>query len=141
MGLIGVFLVAVVVVLIIAAAAKKGGGGGVGGALYDKALDRGTPARGILLWVAPRGTPSGTAARRFHLRQVKIDIEIPGQRPYVVDTMATIPMNLVRDVLPGATLEVRVDPSDPTKVTIVGPGAGFSPMALLAQVSTPPGGN
>lgn len=109
--------------------------------VYDKALNKGIPARGILLWVAPRGTPSGTAARRFHLRQVKIDIEIPGQAPYVVDTIATIPMNLVRDVLPGATLEIRVSSNDPSSVTIVGPGAGFSPMALLAAVSTPPGGN
>jgi hypothetical protein len=135
-GIVAVVVIFIVALIIISASKKKGSGGA-----FDQAVYKGTPARGILLWVAPRGTPSGTAARRFQLRQVKIDIEIPGQPPYVIDTMATIPMNLVRDVLPGATMEVRVDRSDPTSVTIVGPGAGFSPMALLAAVSTPPGGN
>ena len=130
-------IVGVVLFIIISVVSGKKGGG----AAFDQAVYKGTPARGILLWVAPRGTPSGTAARRFQMRQVKIDVEIPGQAPYVIDTLATIPMNLVRDVLPGATMEIRVDQTDRTQVTIVGPGAGFSPMALLAAVSTPPGGN
>lgn len=103
---------------------------GSGGRGYDSLLARGVPARGILLWVAPTGTKSGTVARRFETRQVQIDIEIPGREPYETNANPLIPINFVRDVLPGATVELRVDPSNPSNIIIVGPGTGFVQQAL-----------
>jgi hypothetical protein len=97
---------------------------------YDKLVKRGAPARGILLQVSSTGTMTGAVGRRFEIRQVYIDVEITGQQPYETNANAIIPINLVRDVLPGATVELRVDPNDRTKMAIVGPGTGFVQQAL-----------
>jgi len=108
---------------------------------YDALLRNGTPARGILLRVA--STPSGRGGsmqRRFQLRSVVIDVEIPGREPFVVSVTPWIPMNLVRDVLPGATVELRVDPSRPDRIAIVGPGVGFTGLAQLLPPPPPPPG-
>ena len=144
-GLIVVVLIILIIVAIVSSSkntsgglnmsglgvgAYVGGGGGVQGGNFDRLMLKGVAARGILLQVAPTGTKSGTVQRRFELRAVTIDVEVPGQQPYVVQCMPIIPMNLVRDVLPGATLEIRVDTSDPTNIAIVGPGAGFSPTLI-----------
>lgn len=102
----------------------------IGGGRYDTLVARGLPARGILLWVAPTGTKSGTPARRFEIRQVRIDVEIPGREPYETNANPMIPLNLVRDVLPGATVELRVDPNNPSNMAIIGPGTGFVQQAL-----------
>lgn len=141
----GVVVVAfiLIIIVIVAASSKSpnlgvsgdlnmyvGGGGGVAGGRFDSLMRNGNAARGILLQVAPTGTMSGTVQRRFQLRSVTIDVEIPGQQPYVVSCVPIIPLNLVRDVLPGATLEIRVDTSDPSNIAIVGPGAGFSPTLI-----------
>jgi len=102
----------------------------VGGTGYDALVARGIPARGILLAVAPTGTKAGTQARRFEIRQVRIDVEIPGQAPYETNATPMIPINLVRDVLPGATVELRVDPKNPSNMAIIGPGTGFVQQAV-----------
>jgi hypothetical protein len=104
--------------------------GALGGNGYDALVARGIPARGILLWVAPTGFKSGTQARRFEVRQVRIDVEIPGREPYETTASPMIPINLVRDVLPGATVELRVDPKNPSNLAIIGPGTGFVQQAL-----------
>lgn len=132
----GVFIIIVmiIVVVVIVSAAKNLGVG-----TFNALVKNGTAARGILLQVAPQGNRVGAGATRFQSRMVTIDVEIPGQAPYVIATGAIIPLNLVRDVLPGATMEIRVDPKNPGRIAIVGPGAGFSPMALLAQLTAPPG--
>lgn len=115
---------------------------GIAGALktagmsYDAIIAKGVHARGIPLSVALRGTRIGTVNKRYQVRQVTIDIEIPGEAPYVMTGVAIIPMNLVRDVLPGATLEIAVDKTKPDRVAIVGPGAGFSPIAMLTRGAT-----
>jgi hypothetical protein len=91
----------------------------------------GTPARGILLAVSSTGNRVGT---NLESRQVTIDIEIPGQPPYEVRTVAMFPTSLRGDVLPGATVELRVHPSDRTaRVSIVGPGVGFG----VTQLNVP----
>jgi hypothetical protein len=137
--------VILLVVIVVWGIAKGGnslnlaGGGGPTGNAFDRLAANGTPARGIMLRVAATGRMQGTVARRFQVRACTIDVEIAGKPPYTVQASPLIPLNLVRDVLPGATLELRVDPNDPSNIAIVGPGAGFSPMALLAQVSTPTG--
>ena len=107
----------------------KGAAGGASGN-YDSLVARGVGARGILLQVASQGTKVGAVSRRFELRQVYVDVEIPGQQPYEINTSAVIPLNLVRDVLPGATVELRIDPKNPSKIAIIGPGTGFVQQAL-----------
>lgn len=140
-GDIGFFVLIVVVALIfiIVKAARSARGSSLAAASFDQQLDRGRPARAIFLQVAPRGVWTGAQGRRFQSRMCTVDVEIPGERPYEVSTNVIIPQNLVRDVLPGATLEVRVSRTNSAQITVVGPGAGFSPMAMLAQISTPPG--
>jgi hypothetical protein len=114
-----IFVIGVILFVLFAALGKGGGG------QYDRLLKNGIPARGILLRVASTGTKSGTPQRRFEQRQVYVDIEIPGRAPYETSASPYIPINLVRDVLPGATVELRVDPKNPNVIAIVGPGVGF----------------
>jgi|GEM_PF-5279918 len=94
----------------------------------------GIPARGILLSVNKLPTGKvGTGASRYETRQVQIDIEIPGQAPYELDTIAYVPANMVDDVLPGATVALRLGKKDRTYVVIAGPGVGFPSASLATQ--------
>ncbi len=102
---------------------------------YDTLQVTGVPARGVLLAVAPTGMKVTYGFRAFAQRQVTIDVEVPGRPPYVVSTTVNIPTNFLRDVLPGVTVELRVDPASPRNVAIVGPAVGMPP-PLVAQ---PPG--
>lgn len=120
----GLIFLAVIIMVV------KGAAGGGASGRYDTLLAKGIPARGILLQVASTGTKIGTVARRFELRSVYIDVEVPGQQPYEVSATPVIPINLVRDVLPGATVELRVDPKNPSNIAIIGPGTGFVQQAL-----------
>ena len=127
----GGFFALIVVVFIIIAIANVAKGGGTGS--YAGLLNKGKPARGILLQVDSVGySIEGMRAQRVERRAITVDVEIPGQTPYVVSTNAYVPKNLARDVLPGATVELRVDPRNKQNVAIVGPGAGFAAAALLA---------
>ena len=109
---------------------------------FDRLVASGLPARGILLKVSATATRAGSAGvRRFERRAVLLDVELPGQAPYEVSLSPLIPTNLSRDVLPGATVELRVDRSDRSKIAIVGPGvalaaAGFLPPADQQILST-----
>ena len=104
-----------------------------GPGLYDKLVANGVPARGILLQVSNTGIKSGSVMRRFDSRSVLIDVEMPGRPPFELQASPIIPTNLVRDVLPGATVELRVDPKNPRKMAIVGPGSGLAMTALVRQ--------
>lgn len=128
-GGVGAVLGLVFIVIIVAIVLGKGAVGG-----YDRLISSGTPARGILLSVTSYSNrvQGSTTQRRFVSRSVTIDVEVPGQAPYEVTTNLIIPSNLDRDILPGATVELRVDPRNPSRMAIVGPGAGFSPIVLGA---------
>ena len=52
----------------------------------------------------------------------QVDIEIEGRPPYQVSTTSMIPNQMSRSVLPGASLELRVDPTNPQSFAIVVPG-------------------
>ena len=120
-------IVIVAVIYIIAAAAKAAGTG-----QYKRLASNGTPARGILLEVSSvPGTSVGIGLNKLQSRQVTIDIEVPGQPPYELQTTLLIPLNLVRDVLPGATVELRVGSRN--QVVVVGPGVGFYACTLMSQ--------
>lgn len=103
-----------------------------GGAGYAALVKSGLPAKGILLQVAPTSTVTGTLGNRIETRRVKLDVELPGEAPYEVSTLVYIPVNLRNDVLPGATVELRVNPKKRSDIAIVGPGVGI-PAALFSQ--------
>jgi hypothetical protein len=136
---VGVLIVVVIIAIVIIAIAKGSSGaatslnfsvGVFGNTPYDRLMKNGVPARGILLAVSNTGVKVGTAQRRFEQRAVYIDIEIPGRPPYEIDAQPFIPINLVSSVLPGATVELRVDANNPANIAIVGPDTGFAQQAL-----------
>ncbi len=105
----------------------------------DKLLQTGLVARGILLRVdIPLTRWSAEGGRQlYQSRQLRIDIELPGRAPYEIDQMVQFPTNLSKLILPGATVELRVDPKNLKKVVVSGPGvalgASFFNPALQAQ--------
>ncbi len=131
-------IVALLVIGFIVFTVVKSAGGATS---FDRLRKSGTPARGILLRVAPQGTRTARVPVSIENRRVRVDVEIPGQAPYEVDAVASFPANLRGDVLPGATVELRVDPKNRNALAIVGPGATFAAALLLgpqtASTETP----
>jgi hypothetical protein len=122
------FVVFVVMMIVIRAASPA--------QAYDRLVANGIPGRGILLRVSAQPLrTTGIPGRRFQLRTVEIDVEVAGKAPYVITATPYIPTNLVRDVLPGATVELRVHRSNRDQIAIIGPGVGF---AGAAQLLAPP---
>lgn len=131
----GGFFAVVVIALVVFAVFRATGAARAGGRSFSWLVERGTPARGILLQVDSIGMPvaalgGGTGVER---RNVTIDVEIVGRPPYTVVADILIPRNLARDVLPGATVELRVDPRNQNRIAVVGPGTGFAASALIDQ--------
>lgn len=94
-------------------------------------------ARAILLSVKRRDPLSMRTGRTpvgFEPMEMVVDVEIPGQPPFEVATTVNVPVHLIRDALPGAAFEVRYDPERPTRIVLIGSGAGFAP----PQASPPP---
>jgi hypothetical protein len=121
--LVVIVLFALIVVVVKAAGARS----------YAWLTSRGTPARGILLQVDSTGVGiEGLRMRGIQRRGVLIDVEVTGRAPYTVAASIYIPRTLVRDVLPGATVELRIDPRNQSNIAVIGPGSGFAP-ALLTQ--------
>jgi hypothetical protein len=101
---------------------------------YARLVKSGLPARGILLAVTSTPVRSfGFGLGKVQVRSVQIDIEVPGRSPYEASLDVAIPLNLVRDALPGATVELRLDRRNPELVAIVGPGVGFAGASLMTQ--------
>jgi hypothetical protein len=85
----------------------------------------GIHARGLVLSVGQVGTTVVLGGRRYQRRSLVLDVEIPGQAPYEISAAQLIPGGLMRRILPGATIQVRVDPMNPQKLALVGPGATY----------------
>lgn len=99
---------------------------GIGGYDCYSLLKNGTPARGILLKVGTQRSAQGTASAGYYeVIAVRIDVEPVGKSPYECDCQLYVPANLRRLVLPGATLELRVDPGSRTNIALFGPGVGL----------------
>ncbi len=96
-------------------------------------MKKGLPARGILLQVSSLATRVPNSNPRVERRQVTLDVEVPGQPPYEVSTQVLVLANLRADVMPGATVELRVDPKNKKNLAIVGPGSGFAVTGLVTQ--------
>jgi hypothetical protein len=122
----GLGLIIFIVVIVMALRAAGGNWSGL--------LKKGIPARGILLAVAANGMAVREGGNALERRRVVLDIEIPGEPPYEARLLITFPANMRSDVLPGATVELRVAARNRKNVAIVGPGAGFA----FAAAAPPP---
>ena len=91
-----------------------------------QSLEKAVPARGIMLNVPIIGRRTRHRGQRFEIRSCRVDVEPQGFAPYEVTADVYIPSNLVRDVLPGSTLEVRVDSSNLGNVLVIGPDVGYA---------------
>ena len=93
-------------------------------------------ARGILLRVAPLPLRTGgVGVSRFQVRSVQIDVEIDGRPPFEVSTLLEIPSRFVNDVLPGATVAIRLNPDYPATMKVLGPGMAVPAFALPTAVA------
>ena len=68
--------------------------------------------------------------RRFERRTMTLDIEIPGRAPYVVSGQFLIPRGQC-EAIPGSSLEVAVDRSNPSQLAVLGPGGFTGPWMRL----------
>jgi hypothetical protein len=105
---------------------------------YAGLAANGVPARGILLEVNPIAASS--QGGQVKIRAILVDVEVPGQPPFEVRTSAAMPANLSADVIPGATMELRLHPKDRTQIAIVGPGVGFVGAPVLGAAPGAGGG-
>jgi len=85
---------------------------------------RGLRGRGLVLSSNMLTTGSTINGQRYETRTMTLDIEIPGRPPYEVTQAFVIPRGLVEPV-PGASLDLAVDPGNRNLISVLGPG-GFS---------------
>jgi hypothetical protein len=76
-------------------------------------------ARGLILRASPVATETTYGGQRYELRDLVLDVEVPGQAPYEVSCTPRIPR--ICEALPGATLDLIVSRSNPSQIEIVGP--------------------
>jgi hypothetical protein len=93
------------------------------GAALGPVSGNGLLARGLILHAYSTATEGTLGGQRVEYRRLRLDVEVPGQAPYEVSVTPAIPR--ICEALPGATLDLRVNPRDPNDITVVGP-AGAS---------------
>jgi hypothetical protein len=82
-------------------------------------LNRGILGRGLVLSADPVATEVVYRGMRYERRFVTLDVEVVGQPPYQTRLNLRIPR--IVEALPGATLDLRVNPSDAEDIEILGP--------------------
>jgi hypothetical protein len=92
-----------------------------------RVLQKGLDGRGIVLAASKTATNSILGGVRYESRWVKLDVEVPGRPPYEVSLTPLIPR--ICEVLPGSSLDLKVDPADPKNITVVGPVGSIGWMA------------
>jgi hypothetical protein len=85
---------------------------------------KGLRGRGLVLSCVQLGTGVTLNGRRFEKRTMTLDVEIPGREPYVSTGDFLMPRG-VAETIPGASLDIAVDPRNPNQILVLGPG-GFS---------------
>jgi hypothetical protein len=103
---------------------------GKSGNARTRVLRNGTDARGIIL-SADRTASSKTTLNgvRYESRAIRLDIEVPGRAPYELSLTPLIPR--ICDAFPGSTLDLRVDPADPSNIAILGPAGSVGWMNAM----------
>ncbi len=97
---------------------------------YDRLASRGLRGRALVLtaWSMAPGVTIG--ARRFERRQMTLDVEVEGRPPYEVSGQFLVPRGVVEPI-PGASLDVAVDPGNPSNLVVLGPGGFTGPWLNL----------
>jgi hypothetical protein len=122
-GLIFVFVVAIILWVVIAVARSSNvQTNGVGS--LDQLANTGIRGRALVLAASQVSFGSTINGRRFERRTMTLDVEAPNRAPYVVAGDFLVPRGLI-DPIPGASLDVAIDPGNPNNIAVLGPG-GFS---------------
>ena len=88
----------------------------VKGSMGDKAtLQNGVPASAVVMSLAPTGTVINNL---YYVCNIGLRVQGPAQAPYDVIIKQSVPITAMARVNPGATIGVKVDPVDQTKVVI-----------------------
>jgi hypothetical protein len=95
-------------------------------------VSRGILARGLILQADSSSTETMYRGQRFELRTLTLDVEVPGQAPYEIRVTPRIPR--IVEALPGATLDLCVDPSNPNDLEILGPAGTVDWIRAAAAV-------
>ncbi len=93
-------------------------------ARYDRLQSRGLRGRALVLSANQITTSVRIGTRRFVNRPMTLEIELPGVEPYEITGTFAIPRGFA-DPVPGASLDVAVDPRNRSTIAILGPG-GFT---------------
>jgi hypothetical protein len=115
------FVIFIVVVLVVRAQKQASG-----------LVPSGLRAHGIILQADQFSTETSYLGQRFELRRLTLDVEVPGRAPYEVSITPRIPR--IVEALPGATLDLRVDPSNPQNIQVIGPAGATEWIAAAAAV-------
>ncbi len=110
-----VFVFIFVIVAITKAASSAG---------RNRLAQSGLRGRGLILSSSQNATNTRVGMQRFEQRQMTMEIEVQGVAPYVIQGTFLIPRGMV-EAIPGSSLEIAVDRSNPSAVIVLGPG-GFT---------------
>jgi|HubBroStandDraft_5_1064220.scaffolds.fasta_scaffold834700_1 hypothetical protein len=99
-------------------------------AAIDRLARRGIRGRGLVLSSFQMSFGVTLGGRRFERKQMTLDVEIPGRPPYQINGQFLIPRGQV-EAIPGSSLEVAVDPSNPSQIAVLGPGGFTGPWLNL----------
>jgi hypothetical protein len=117
-------LILVFVFVIVMTSARSGG--------RNRLLTKGLLARGLILEANRNFSEVTLGRQRFEMRRLRLDIEVPGSAPYEVTATPLIPR--ICEALPGAALDVRVDPKNPQNIAIVGPAGSSAWLPVAAAM-------
>ncbi len=90
----------------------------------NRLAQQGLRGRGLVLASQNNAVNTRVNGQRFEQRPMTLEVEVQGRAPYVIQGTFLIPRGLV-DAIPGSSLEVAVDPNNPSSVVVLGPG-GFT---------------
>ena len=88
----------------------------VSGSMGDKqTLQNGVPGSAVVMSLAPTGT---VINNMYYVCSIGLRVQLPAQAPYDVMIKQSVPITAMARVNPGATIGVKADPTDQTKVVI-----------------------
>ncbi len=90
----------------------------------NRLAQSGLRGRALILSSSQIVTNTRVGMQRFEQRQMTIEVEVQGVAPYVIQGSFLVPRGMV-EAIPGSSLEIAVDRSNPSAVVVLGPG-GFT---------------
>ena len=88
----------------------------VSGSMGDKTtLQNGVPASAVVMSLSPTGT---VINNMYYVCNIGLRVQLPAQPAYDVIIKQSVPITAMARVNPGATIGVKVDPAEQTKVVI-----------------------